>query len=118
MSKSNLTTRTITGLFYGLTLIGSLVISQYTFYTFFLIVLILGLKEFYRLVEKKEVKPQKIAGFCIAISMFFSAIFYFINKEISFIFLSILLLLTFLLFAFELFRNKEISFIENGQIGL
>ena len=114
MSKSNLTTRTITGLFYGITLIGSLVISQYTFYTFFLIVLILGLKEFYRLVEKKEVKPQKIAGFCIAISMFFSAIFYFINKEISFIFLSILLLLTFLLFAFELFRNKEISFINIG----
>ena len=64
MSKSSLITRTITGLLYGLALIASLVINYYTFYIFFFMVLILGLKEFYQLVEKKDVKPQKITRFC------------------------------------------------------
>lgn len=115
MSKSNLTTRTITGLLYGLSLIGSLILSHYSFYLFFLVVLIIGLKEFYQLVENKDVKPQKTLGFIISIALFISSYFYFINSHISQLILSIILLLTFLLFAVELFRNKEISFINIGS---
>jgi phosphatidate cytidylyltransferase len=114
MSKSNLVTRTITGLLYGISLIGSLVISEYTFFLFFFVVLIIGLKEFYQLVENKDIRPQKVAGFAIAISVFFASISHFIDKEISLILISISLLMTFLLFAFELFRNKDISFVNIG----
>ena len=73
MSKSDLITRTITGLLYGLVLIASLVINYYTFYIFFLTVLILGLKEFYKLSEKKDIKPQKFLGFVMSIGLYLSS---------------------------------------------
>ncbi len=114
MSKNNLITRSITGLLYGLTLIGSLVIDYYTFHLFFLVVMLLGLKEFYQLTENKGVKPQKALGFIMSLGIFSSSILFFINKELSFISLNIVLILSFLLFAAELFRNKEISFVNLG----
>ena len=72
MSKSNLFTRTITGLLYGLVLIASLIISHYTFYVFFFIVLVLGLKEFYQIAQKKDIIPQKNLGFVISIGLYIS----------------------------------------------
>ena len=85
MSKSDLITRTITGLLYGLVLIASLVISYYTFYIFFLTVLILGLKEFYQLVEKKDIKSQKFLGFVMSIGLYVSSYLLHINEKISFV---------------------------------
>ena len=114
MLKSNLITRTITGLLYGLVLIAGLVINYYTFYIFFFIVLVLALKEFYQLVEKKDVKPQKILGFIIAFGMYISSYLIRLNEKMSFLILNLILALTFLLFAVELFRSKEISFINIG----
>ena len=82
MSKSNLITRTITGLLYGLALIASLVINYYTFYIFFFVVLVLGLKEFYQLEEKKDAKPQKTLGFIMSIGLYFSSHLFYVNKKI------------------------------------
>ena len=114
MSKSNLITRTITGLLYGLALIVSLLINYYTFYIFFFIVLILGLKEFYQLVEKKDVKPQKVLGFIMALGLYISSYLLHINEKMSYLILNVVLALTFLLFAVEIFRSKEISFVNIG----
>ena len=114
MSKSNLITRTITALLYGLMLIASLVINHYTFYIFFFVVLVLGLKEFYQLAEKKDVKPQKILGFIMAIGMYISSYLVHVNEKMCYLTLNLVLAITFLLFAVELFRNKEISFVNIG----
>ena len=114
MSKSNSITRTITGLFYGLALITSLIINFYTFYIFFFVVLILGLNEFYQLVEKKDIIPQKALGFVMSSGLYFSSYLMYVNEKMSYITLNIFLALTFLLFAVELFRIKEIGFVNIG----
>ena len=114
MSKSNLITRIITGLLYGLALIASLVINYYTFYIFFFIVLVLGLKEFYQLAEKKDAKPQKTLGFIMSIGLYLSSYLLHENEKMSYLILNVVLALTFLLFAVELFRSKEISFVNVG----
>tara|TARA_B100001057_G_scaffold442497_1_gene477924 strand:- start:2089 stop:2910 length:822 start_codon:yes stop_codon:yes gene_type:complete len=114
MSKSNLITRTITGLFYVLTLIASLIINYYTFYIFFFIVLVIGLKEFYQLAEKKDIQPQKALGFIISISLYISSYLLHVNEKMNYLTLNLVLALTFLLFVVELFRCKEISFVNIG----
>ena len=114
MSKSNLFTRTITGLLYGLVLIASLIINYYTFYVFFFIVLVLGLKEFYQIVQKKDIIPQKILGFVISIGLYISSFLLHVNEKMSYFTINLVLAMTFLLFAVELFRGKEISFINIG----
>ena len=114
MSKSNSITRTITGLFYGLALITSLIINFYTFYIFFFVVLILGLNEFYQLAEKKDITPQKALGFVMSSGLYFSSYLMYVNEKMSYITLNIVLALTFLLFAVELFRIKEIGFVNIG----
>ena len=115
MLKSDLFIRTITGLIYGLVLIASLIINYYTFYIFFLTVLILGLKEFYQLVEKKEIKPQKSLGFVMSIGLYVSSYLLHINEKMSYITINLVLTLTFLLFAIELFRSKETSLVNIGS---
>ena len=72
-------TRTITGLFYGLTLITSLIINFYTFYIFFFIVLVLGLKEFYQLAEKKDITPHKTLGFIMSFGLYISCYLIYVN---------------------------------------
>ena len=114
MSKSNLFTRTITGLLYGLVLIASLIINHYTFYVFFFIVLVLGLKEFYQIAQKKDIIPQKNLGFVISIGLYISSLLLHINEKMSYFTINLVLAFTFLLFAVELFRSKEISFINIG----
>ena len=91
MSKSYLITRSISGLLYGLALIASLVINYYTFYIFFFIVLVIGLKEFYELTEKKDIKPQKFLGFVISIGLYVSSYLVNVNKKMSFITLILIL---------------------------
>lgn len=114
MPKSKLITRTITGLLYGLVLIACLLINYYTFYIFFFTVLILGLKEFYQLAERKDIKPQKIFGFIIALGIYASSYFFHLSEKKSYITINLVLALIFLLFAVELFRRKNISFINIG----
>ena len=114
MSKSNSITRTITGLFYGLTLITSLIINSFTFYIFFFIVLVLGLKEFYQLAEKKDIIPHKTLGFIMSFGLYISSYLIYVNEKMSLFILNIILALAFLLFAVELFRIKGISFVNIG----
>lgn len=57
---SNLTQRIITGLIYGITSIACLSLSPISFVIFFLIVMIIGLNEFYNLAEKLDYKPNRM----------------------------------------------------------
>ncbi|TVQ88352.1 MAG: phosphatidate cytidylyltransferase [Bacteroidetes bacterium] len=101
---SNLTRRTITGIFLVLLIIFSLVISRYAFSGFFLVITILGLWEFYTLLEKVNIRPNKVLGTIAGAFLFISNAL--IALELAP--LEILLvnfLLVFLVFLLELYRN-------------
>lgn len=114
MSKSNPITRIITSIVYGLALIASLIINYHTFFIFFFVVVVLGLNEFYQLVEKKDIKPQKSLGFVMSLGLYVSSYLLHINEKMSYQTLHLVLALTFILFAVEIFRSKEISFVNIG----
>ncbi|MFW5687333.1 MAG: phosphatidate cytidylyltransferase [Bacteroidota bacterium] len=101
---SNLAKRTITGIAIVLLIIFSVVVSRYVFATLFLLVTILGLWEFYTLLEKIDIRPNKILGIVAGAFLFGSNAL--IALEIAS--LEVLLLnfmLIFFVFLFELYRN-------------
>lgn len=106
---SNLATRTITGIALVLLIIVSVVFSPYAFTSLFLIITILGLWEFYTMIEKIDIRPNKILGVVAGSFLFIS------NSLIALELTSqnILLfnfLLIFFVFLFELYRNLEHPF--------
>lgn len=101
---SNLATRTITGIAIVLLVIFSVVLSRYAFAALFLAITILGLWEFYSLLEKVDIRPNKILGIVAGAFLFSSNAL--VALEIAS--LDILLLnfmLVFFVFLFELYRN-------------
>lgn len=106
---SNLATRTVTGIAIVLLVIVSVLIGRYAFAGLFLLVTILGLWEFYSLLEKIEIRPNKILGVLVGSFLFTSNAL--IALEIAP--QSILVfnfLLIFFVFLFELYRNLENPF--------
>lgn len=71
---NNLAQRTITGIVFLTVTIGSILAHYYSFTLLFLVLTILGVLEFYSLIEKSDlgIKPQKIAGTLAAILLFAS----------------------------------------------
>lgn len=59
---SNFFQRTLTGAVFVIVVLGSVLMSRYTFALLFLVVNILGLREFYSLLEKNEIRVQKFSG--------------------------------------------------------
>lgn len=109
---NNLRTRVITGFIYGLSLILSLSLGPYTFGLFFLVVMVLGLKEFYRIQTKLNNHPSLIAGFGISILIYLFFFLNFTHSDIkiplyisSVIFLSFIVLENFLLKKENLISN-------------
>ena len=89
LSLKTLITRALSGIVFVVLLIGSLFWNYYSFSIFFFLIAFLGLKEFYNLVDKLNVKTFKITGyFCgvltylafINISFFFKINSEYINK--------------------------------------
>jgi len=101
---SNLITRTITGAAIVLLIIVSVLTDRYVFASLFLVITILGLWEFYTLLERVEIRPNKFFGVIAGAFLFVSNAL--IALEIAH--LNILLLnflLVFFVFLFELYRN-------------
>ena len=115
MSKSKLKTRTITGALYGTVFISSLVLGELSSSIFFLVVMLLAIKEFYELVDNDKSKPQIYLGMLISLGLFASSFLYFKNFELSKISFAITCFFTLLVFIIELFRKENISY---NNIGL
>lgn len=101
---SNLATRTLTGIAIVLLVIFSVVLGRYVFASFFLLVTILGLWEFYTLLERAEIYPNKVLGVVAGGVLFVSNAL--VSLELAP--LDVLLfnfLLIFFVFLFELYRN-------------
>ncbi len=101
---SNLVKRTITGVFIVILIIFSVVLSKYFFTGLFLIITILGLWEFYSLLEKVDINPNKTLGTIAGAFLFISnasVALHIAPVEI----LLVNFLLVFLVFLVELYRN-------------
>jgi phosphatidate cytidylyltransferase len=101
---SNLFTRTLTGAAIVLLIIFSAIISRFAFTSLFLLITILGLWEFYSMLEKVDIRANKILGVVAGAFLFITnalASLGLVRAEIVFF----NLLLVFFVFLFELYRN-------------
>ena len=105
---NNFTQRAITGALFVVVLVGAILWNQYTFYSLFVIINILGLWEFYRLTTTEMYRPQKIFGTLIGTFLF---IITYAEKSQSVHFPYIIFLcIAFMVFLFELFRKSAQPF--------
>ncbi len=106
---SNLVTRTITGVFFVLLIVLAILAGQIYFSILLLFFNIIGLWEFYSLIEKKDVAVSKLAGIITGTFLFVSnaliALNYASREVLYFNFLFI-----FLIFLYELYRKNPNPF--------
>ncbi len=108
----NLIQRLITGTIFVVVLVGCIMWNAWSMSGLFLLITILGLREFYGLSEKAGVQPQKIYGLFFGIILLLIG---FIQKAFPIAFINALILpLLFLPFIIELFRKKETPFTNIG----
>ena len=91
--------------------ISSIVFSPWTFAALFLLIIILGLHEFYSLIEKGGFQPQKWAGIGLGCALFLS-FFAFSHSAAAGLRSNLFFLfpVLFSVFVFELYRKKEHPF--------
>ena len=115
LNKKTLATRTITALVFVTVFLGCMLWNVYSFSFLFFVFSILGLLEFYTLLEKSGAKPNRVIGliacvivYCWNLFSFTDALFeFFTNLKI----LTVLIPLFFILFIPELFKNGTNSFV-------
>ena len=115
MSKSKLKTRTITGVLYCIVFVSSLILGELSSSLFFLVVMLLAVKEFYTIVQNEKIKPQFYLGMLISLSLFISSFLYFKSFELSKISLAISCFLVLLVFILELFRKESVNYNNIGH---
>lgn len=108
----NLLQRIITGTLFVVVLVGCIMWSAWSMAGLFLLITILGLREFYSLAEKANVQPQKIFGIVGGALIFLIA--FMMKAHPSRIYLLLILPLLFLPFFIELYRKKENPFSNIG----
>jgi phosphatidate cytidylyltransferase len=101
---SNLLKRTLTGVLFVLLIIGSIIIERHLFSFLFLFVTAIGLWEFYSLVEKAGVSPNKFAGVAAGMFLFASNALISLNMASREILMGNFVLI-FFIFLFELYRK-------------
>jgi phosphatidate cytidylyltransferase len=104
----NLYARTITGAVFVALIIGSLLYHPLAFTAVIYFFLMVGLLEFFRLADKKEIYLQRVLGF-IAGSIVYLILALTALGIIPFKYLAFLPLLIFVFFVAELFRDKPNS---------
>lgn len=101
---SNLVTRTLTGAILVVLVIAAILADQHLFALLFLIFTIIGLWEFYSMVERAGIFPNKTAGIIAGIVLFSTNAMVAMNMMgIEFLLLNFIFV--FLIFLFELYRN-------------
>ncbi|TZF85717.1 phosphatidate cytidylyltransferase (plasmid) [Pedobacter sp. BS3] len=102
-------TRAITGFFFVVVMLASVLTGQYTFSIFFMLLSLFCLAEFYNLVKTNEVKPQLITGLLTGFVLFLTVILHFIaGLPFSYLLLAVLPLL--LIYITELYRKNSMPF--------
>ena len=112
-------TRAITGFFFILIMLGSVLLGEKTFAIFFLILSLLCLDEFYRLVRTDVLRPQRITGGLLGLSVFATVLYKLLNDDSRYLLLIVPLAVA--VFIFELYRKttnpfQNIAFTFTGVI--
>jgi phosphatidate cytidylyltransferase len=123
LDKKKFITRTLSAIVFAIVLLSSIFLGYLTFSVLFFIVSLWALHEFYKLMEIKQLSPNRTIGFSIGILWYlFSFLWCADELEIIDVKGSVLMLLLFLslvlifiVSAVELFRNKEKPF-ENSAV--
>jgi phosphatidate cytidylyltransferase len=106
---NNFTTRTITGFFYVITIVGSALLGHTVFAFLLLIITILSLNEFVSIVSNDKVKPA-LYPTIVAGGLIYSILAAFAMRKIEAELLVVVIPLISLLFIIELWRNKTNPF--------
>ncbi|MFA6923637.1 MAG: phosphatidate cytidylyltransferase [Bacteroidales bacterium] len=103
---SNLFKRTISGFVFIAIIICSVLWNFYSFAVVIGIIMVAGVWEFYVLIQKSKIKPQKITGLLIAVTIYtlFLPVYSCINYNWIIL---ILFLLIAIVFIYELYKNKN-----------
>jgi phosphatidate cytidylyltransferase len=108
---NNFIVRTLTGIVFAISIIGSILVSHYLFSLLFLVVTIFTMLEFYKLADSGlSIKIQTKLGVFTGSMLFILSSLSSLGL-ISTKFLAIIFLLTGLLFIAEMYRNKSNPFL-------
>ncbi|MFN8406003.1 MAG: phosphatidate cytidylyltransferase [Sphingobacteriaceae bacterium] len=101
--------RAITGFFFVAVMIASLLLGAYVFTLFVLILSVLAMDEFYHLVSSPIIKPQKIMGIVLAISIYLP-LYQHLSKGESLQNMLLCVPLVVAIFIVELYRKCQMAF--------
>jgi phosphatidate cytidylyltransferase len=107
---SNFTQRTITGIIIVVVITSAILFSQYSFIFLLLIINILGLLEFFNLLDSQQINPRKYQGVLLSGSVFVSGILV-ITEMWSWKILLVIIPFALLLFITELFSRSQNPFL-------
>ena len=103
---SNLTERILTAILFVIVLLGSIIQSEFASSILFFVIILLCQREFYLFFKSTDIRPQSIIGI-IGGLLFFTFSFFARQAKIESSTLFLIIPLAFLIFVFELFRNKK-----------
>lgn len=106
-------TRAITGFFFVLVMLAAVLLGEKTFAAFFILLSLLCLDEFYRLVKTDTLKPQRITGALLALSIFIPVLLH-LNHFDEKNSLIIAIPIAVLIFISELYRKSKVPYQNIG----
>ena len=107
--KNNFIKRVLTAIVFSVILIGGTVSHPISFFILFFVIVILGLLEFYKLVEVAEIEPQYLSGIVLG-AIIFTANFFFAKGIIAFMLFLIIIPVLITIMIIELYRKKKNPF--------
>ncbi len=108
-------TRAITGFFFVIVMLASMLLGHYVFGAFFLVLSVLALSEFYSLLSKSGISPNRWVG--LLNGVFIYVIFALITYQNTPLYHKLLFLLTLtgsVIFIQELFKKSSAPFVNIG----
>lgn len=107
---SNLTQRIISGLIYGVVSIACISLSSISYVLFFFIVMLIGLNEFYKLIDKLGFKINRVLTTISSILFFLTALSFYNFTEYTKLFLALSIFSILVIFIRALFQKENNSF--------
>lgn len=103
---SNFNERLLTGILFVVVLLGSIYQSELASSILFFVIILLCQREFYGFFKKSELKPQSLVGILGGLGFFLASAIAF-QSNLTFNTLFLIVPLIFIIFVFELFRNRK-----------
>lgn len=107
---SNVHQRIIAGTIGGAIVIASIIISKWSYFLLFFFICFLALNEFYNLLKKVDIKPNKVFGILSGMTIY-SLVFFIESGHVPFKYYYLLFPFLFFLFLIELFQQNETPFV-------